>query len=241
MKMSMSETASPRGKPPGRYHHGNLRPALLETTLEMIDREGLSSVSLRAVARRLGVSDAALYHHFPTKEALLAALAAEAYASLHEVVERAADAAGSDPFDRLDAVMRAYVSFGRENRGRYRVLFGEHALAFSRHPATVAAGRGSYEFFAATVTACTALARRDAVDTTRACWALMHGLVTLILEREIRFDDPADGVHTAQSLVDTAVGTFLRDIRAGAARATAPVEGRPGHERPQRRHQRRSE
>ncbi len=207
----MDRTPDPdRGKPAGRYHHGNLRAAVLDSTRDLIDQDGLHSASLRAVARRLGVSDAALYHHFPTKEALLADLAAEAYRALHSAVGSAAAAVGPEPFGRLEAIMRAYVRFGLGNRGRYRVLFGEHALTFTEYPETVAAGRGSYTFFSDCVAACAIPAGRDPVDTTRVGWALLHGIVTLVLEREIRFEDDT---HTAESLLDTAVATFVGGLR----------------------------
>jgi len=210
----MTTSHTQRTKPAGRYHHGNLRAAMLDSTLELIDQGGLHSVSLRAVARRLGVTDAALYHHFPTKEALVAALAADAYRALDAAVESAAERAGPDPFDRLDATMRAYVRFGLDNRGRYRVLFGEHALALSGYPDTVAAGRASYTFFSGLVGECAIAAGRDPVDTTSAGWALLHGIVTLVLEREIRFED---GSHTVETLVDTAVGMFVGDLRRPGA------------------------
>jgi AcrR family transcriptional regulator len=206
----MATPSAHRTKPAGRYHHGNLRAALLDSTLELIDSDGLHSVSLRAVARRLGVSDAALYHHFPTKDALVAALAADAYRALHEATRSAAAAAGDDPFDRLDATMRAYVRFGLDHRGRYRVLFGEHALRLERYAETVAAGRAAYTFFSSLVTECAILAGRDPVDTTRAGWALVHGIVSLVLEREIQFEDEA---HTSETLAETAVGMFIGSLR----------------------------
>jgi len=206
----MTTTVGARAKPPGRYHHGSLRAATLLSTLELIDEGGLHSVSLRAVARRLHVTDAALYHHFPNKEALVAALAADAYRALLAAVEDAAATAAPDPFDRLDAIMRAYVRFGLGNRGRYRVLFGEHALALAGYPETAAAGRAAYTFFSGCVSGCVRRAERDPIDTTRAGWALLHGLVTLILEREIRFEDDR---HTAESLLDAAIGVFVGDLR----------------------------
>jgi AcrR family transcriptional regulator len=201
---------TPSAKPAGRYHHGNLRAALLDSTLELIDADGLHSVSLRAVARRLGVSDAAIYHHFPTKESLVAALAADGFRALDAAVRAAAGNAGQDPFDRLDAAMGAYVRFGLGNRGRYRVLFGEHALALAGYAETAAAGRASYVFFGELVRTCAVPAGRDPIDTMHAGWALLHGIVTLVLEREIRFEDDT---HSAETLVDTAVGMFVGDLR----------------------------
>ncbi len=167
-------------------------------------------MGLRAVARRLGVSDAALYDHIPTKAALVAALAAEAYRALHAAVESAAATAAPDPFDRLGAIIRAYVRFGLGNRGRYRVLFGEHAPALVGYAETAAAGRAAYTFFSDRVAGCASRAGRDPIDTARAGWALLHGLVTLILEGEIRFEDDR---HTADSLLDTAIGMFVGDLR----------------------------
>src|SRR5688572_10252488 len=70
---------SPRRKPVSRYHHGDLRPALLEEAVRTIRKDGVEALTLREAGRRLGVSRTALYRHFADKSALLAAVAREGF------------------------------------------------------------------------------------------------------------------------------------------------------------------
>src|SRR5579884_242948 len=78
------------------YHHGNLRNALIQAAVGLISQTGNSSFTLREIARRAGVTHAALYRHFETKEALLAEVAADGFRGLLESVQAAAEGAGRD-------------------------------------------------------------------------------------------------------------------------------------------------
>src|SRR5512133_2304967 len=110
-------------KPPGRYHHGELRRALLDASLAVIERDGVSALSLRELARRLGVSHAAPAHHFPDKAALLVEIAREGYERFGAALAAAADAAPDDDA-RLAAIGRAYVDFALAHPATFRVMFG---------------------------------------------------------------------------------------------------------------------
>ncbi|MEV0895972.1 helix-turn-helix domain-containing protein [Actinoplanes sp. NPDC049802] len=91
------------------YHHGDLRAALISASFEVLAECGLQRFSVAAVARRLGVSSAAPYRHFPDRSHLLSAVSAAAARDLRAAVIAAADEAGGDPADRLAAAAGAYV------------------------------------------------------------------------------------------------------------------------------------
>ena len=106
------------GSTPAPYHHGNLRTALLERAGETLAAEGADALTLRRLARELGVSHAAPGRHFRDRRALLDALAIEGYAALNARLEAATDAAGPvDPngAPRFSAVARAYLGFAGEH------------------------------------------------------------------------------------------------------------------------------
>ena len=94
-----------------KYHHGDLRAALIEASFDLLAEAGLQRFSVAAVARRLGVSSAAPYRHFPDRDHLLSAISATAARDLRAAITAAADAAGPDPADRLAAVAGAYVRY----------------------------------------------------------------------------------------------------------------------------------
>lgn len=98
----------------GAYHHRDLRAALLRTAGKMLEREGLASLSLRALARRAGVSHNAPYRHFPDRERLLAALAGEGFELLGNALE-------SRPRREMG---EAYVEFALAHPQRFRLMFG---------------------------------------------------------------------------------------------------------------------
>ncbi|WDZ87470.1 TetR/AcrR family transcriptional regulator [Micromonospora cathayae] len=85
---------------------------------------GLEAVSLRAIARDMGMTAPAIYRYFPSLEALVAALAADFYDELRETVEAARDAAGADPLDQLLAMARAFRRWGVGNRAEFTLIFG---------------------------------------------------------------------------------------------------------------------
>ena len=94
-----------RPKPP--YHHGDLRPAMIEAGLKVLRKEGLHALTLRRVAREAHVSPAAPYRHFSDKQALLAAIAESGFRELHRLLETARAKRPGDP----DAAGQAYLAF----------------------------------------------------------------------------------------------------------------------------------
>jgi AcrR family transcriptional regulator len=141
------------------YHHGDLGAALLHTAGEMLEKQGLASLSLREVARRAGVSHNAPYRHFPDRESLLAALAAEGF-------QRFGDALGKRPRREMG---EAYVEFALEHPQRFRLMFGG-----------VAPGSGERAYQA--LLSSFADLGEDAQYAAAAAWGLVHGLSHLLLD-----------------------------------------------------------
>jgi AcrR family transcriptional regulator len=105
-----------------RYHHGDLRQAVLEASLRLIAEQGIESLSLREVARRAGVTHQAPYHHFADKGALLDALAEEGFGVLRDAMQ-AARAGLRDPAERLAACGKAYIEFALGHPAYFQVMF----------------------------------------------------------------------------------------------------------------------
>src|SRR6266404_6293460 len=105
------------------YHHGDLRRALIAAARAILEEDGLSALSLRATARRASVSQAAPYHHFPDKDALLAALGAEGFDALDRSMRDRMEGL-VDPAQRLIASGTAYVAFAVENPALFQIMFG---------------------------------------------------------------------------------------------------------------------
>jgi AcrR family transcriptional regulator len=120
--MPPSRAARPDRKPAGRYHHGDLRRALLQEAVRTIHTRGITAVTLREVGQALGVSRTALYRHFADKQALLAAVAGEGFRTLRTAL-LAAWAEGGQGADGLDRMGLAYVRFAITHPSHYRVMF----------------------------------------------------------------------------------------------------------------------
>ena len=171
------------------YHHGNLRRALLDAALVILETEGAAALSLREAARRAGVSHAAPYRHFADKEALLAAVAEESFRALTAAMRARMSAHAPGTKAELLASGVGYVTFAIENPARYRVIFGpasgldSPADAASRYPELRAAGDACFGVLTSSVAACQksgALRAGDANELALACWSMVHGLASLL-------------------------------------------------------------
>ena len=189
---------------PEKYHHGNLRQALLKAAFQLAGK--METFTLREVARRAGVSHNAPYRHFQSKEDLIAALAAESLRQLHEVLREAVAGSGS-PADRLEAAARAYLKFAFKNRTRFNLMF--HST-FDRHayPEYVEAYTGSLELVLGLIHSDGNL-NTDPETAAELVWAAIHGIAELGLAGRLRFGN----VEELDRLASTAVRTVLAGIR----------------------------
>lgn len=165
------------------YHHGDLRAALLGAAAELLDEGGPEAVSLRECARRAGVSHAAPYRHFETKDALLFALADEGFGWLAEAGEKAMRGV-RNARERLDAYGAAYVRFAIENPARFRLMFG--GAQAPKPPVPDTNGARAYLLLRESVHAVVGDVDAGELDSaTAAAWSLPHGLAMLILDGRV--------------------------------------------------------
>ena len=122
----MSRTAKPAAD--RKYHHGDLRQALIDAAVAIVAEEQNWNFSLREVARRAGVSHNAPYNHFTEKRDLLDAVAAVGFDTLRGAMASAMEGA-ADASETMLAIARAYVSFAAGNPALYRLMFGPELAA----------------------------------------------------------------------------------------------------------------
>lgn len=170
------------------YHHGDLRTALVDAGLRLLATRDAESLSLREVARAVGVSATSVYRHFPDKEALMAALALQGLAQLGAAQREAGAAAGGGPAG-FAATGRAYVRFALANPALFRLIFASPLLVRGK-------GEGRVEPEAMAMLKANAAASVEPGDggpqaSVRAvqAWALVHGLAMLMLDGQIPADD----------------------------------------------------
>lgn len=168
--------------PKGGYHHGDLRVALIATGLKKLEEVSAQSLSLREIAREIGVSATAIYRHFPDKDSLLSALAAEGLAQLAREQKAAGKAGGKEGFTEMG---RAYVRFAMTNPALFRLIFS--SLPAPADPDCASPEDSPGWLLRQSISQ---LAGPKASDAQRKAgvlraWALVHGLAMLILSGQI--------------------------------------------------------
>jgi len=179
-------SAAARDKP---YHHGDLRNALLAAARAVLEDEGLAELSVRAVARRAGVSHAAPYRHFPNQESLLVELAQEGFVELRSELSKVAAQKGGES-DRIAKLGGAYMRFVAQRPGLARLMFGPQLPNRERFPPLAeAADAVGVEIGRALGDPALGLA----------VWAAIHGLAMLILENVIDLGQRRSGLDVLPS------------------------------------------
>lgn len=168
-----------------RYHHGDLRRQLLEEAGDVLESAGPDALTLRGLARRLGVSHAAPGHHFADRGALLVELAAQGHQQLQAAMR---DRLESQPDEEPTvAIGEGYLDFALAHPQRFRLMFaGVADLSPSDSPSFAEAAGASF----ATLVKTTTGTADPQVDATRwmAAWALVHGLATLWVDGSLPGD-----------------------------------------------------
>jgi len=199
MKPSKSQPSRP--KP---YHHGDLRLAALKAAERILERDGAQSLTLRAVARAVGVSHTAPKNHFDDLTGLLSELAAVGYQRFGASLGSAMEAAGTDPRDRMKAMGLAYVGFAQAHPGLFQLMFRGERLDM-RRPSLREAIAGAREALRAAVVARVAdkpPSPREAAAQGVAMWSLVHGFAMLLLDGRLRNTLSALPGEDAHSLLD---------------------------------------
>ncbi|MGW0198243.1 TetR/AcrR family transcriptional regulator [Nonomuraea sp. NPDC003201] len=204
----------------GRYHHGDLRAALLDAAEGLVRERGADDWSLREASARVGVSPSAAYHHFASRDTLVRALSERILSRLGDhladACERAADET-ADPLRRLIALGRGYLHWAVEDPAVARLVFGAGATGpdsrVSPHPHDVLTAELDR---LADLGALPAASRPGAEFVV---WAPIHGLAVLLIDGLIRVDDAR--------AFDLQAERVIRATLNGLCQEPAPSEGWP--------------
>ncbi|MCX6520914.1 MAG: TetR-like C-terminal domain-containing protein [Actinobacteria bacterium] len=196
----------------GTYHHGDLRAALVAQGLVVLERDGLAALTLRAVAREVGVSHAAPGRHFADAAAFHTAVAASGYRELAERLSATEDAGAEDA---LIAAGRAYVGFALDHPQLYRLVFHagltDTAWDDDEFRNASSAAFGVLEHHVQRAIDAGVLDRRPVRELALTLWSAVHGICSLVIDRQLTakgFDaDP-------RTLADTVLANAFLGLRA---------------------------
>ncbi len=191
--MTSTTESAPRHRRNARGQGNRLADDIVRGALAIIERTGSDdAVTLRAVAREVGIAAPSIYAHFADREAIIMAAVVGVFDELADSVEKAETSAGTDPVDRLLAGCQAYLDYGLAHPARYRLLFSPRGLAPEDYCQPVPIGPdGSpvLEFGAEAfsqlvhcIQECVEAgvsASADVLADATAVWVALHGAVTL--------------------------------------------------------------
>ena len=163
-------------KPHNTYHHGDLRDALVQAALREAEQGGPEAISIKALAKELGVSQPAPYRHFADRDALLQAVTAEAFRQFNAILRAAIDKASKR--SKLSRFAQAALEFGLRRNGIYRLMFASRTMACSAEDSELRVA--AHETMGLLVESFEApavglLCERHALQV----WAALHGVISL--------------------------------------------------------------
>lgn len=204
------------------YHHKDLRNALVDEALTILAAEGSREITLRELARRLGVTHAAPYAHFADKTALLEAIADEGFTRLSAALAQASTV-GAAAGEHLIAQGLAYVRFARENPNLYRLMFADPDLANDPECEWSEASNGAFMQLVNVLTAVGIPEGTDVALVALAAWSMVHGVAMLEIDR--RFEGTATvppgkaPAPDGDEIVRLLSNCLLLGLQTGAARS----------------------
>lgn len=169
------------------YHHGDVKNALIQAGIDIITEQGIQNLSIRYVAKRIGVSHTAPYRHFKNKGELLVAIAIKGFDILDQDMDNALSTLDTSDPSALVEGGRAYVKFAVSNSNYYRIMFGDYIKNKTLYPEFFAAYDRSFRKLIHIIENCGNQYGTDKTDqeiTAIAVWSLLHGYCSLIMDNE---------------------------------------------------------
>jgi AcrR family transcriptional regulator len=211
------------------YHHGNLRPTLLEAGIALLETRGLEGLSLRQVAASAGVSHAAPAHYFPSLKHLLTALAAIGFERFDTAMRLERNVAAKSAAQQLQAAAMGYAKFAAANPGLFRLMFSKALLDASdpilRQHANAAFAQ--LEAICAPLLAMLAVEAGDAGELQKLVWSAAHGYAHLYIEGQMQQFD-ADTAHSSGDLRPPNLAQYLfKEPQQRRHRRPSQQRGRP--------------
>ncbi|MCZ4351371.1 TetR/AcrR family transcriptional regulator [Roseovarius aestuarii] len=193
------------------YHHGNLRQALIDSVLGLIEAKGPTGFTLSEAAKQAGVTPAAVYRHFDGRDQMIAEAARQGYEIFGQQIQRAYDSGQPSALAAFEATGRAYLAFARQYPGHYIAMF-ESGVAINCSPelATVALrARAVLEQAASDLSQHIPPEKRPPPSMFSAhIWALSHGVVELFARNSPGMTSP----FPPEDLLETGIGVYLRGL-----------------------------
>ena len=174
--------------PKAKYHHGDLKNALIAAGIDILSKEGVHALSLRAVAQRAGVSHAAPYAHYADKQALIAAISTEGYRRLYDTLRDVGERYAGDAARQLVEGAWAYVEFALHDPAHFKITFSGAVEKEQEYPAFVEMSQQSFALVVEIVERCQAVGILGAGPPDLlavSVWGLVHGFISLLLEQQI--------------------------------------------------------
>lgn len=169
------------------YHHGNLKEALIAAGLEILSAHGIEGLSLRNVAKKIGVSHTASYNHFPDKQALLAAISTAGHEQLYRILLDTFEKSKDNPATIIPEIAWAYLQFALDNPAKFKLMFSGALDEERNHPAFMEVSGKSIVLFGEIIAFCQGKGQLppDRVeDLAIKLWSIVHGFTTLMLENQ---------------------------------------------------------
>lgn len=203
-----------------RYHHGNLREALIQAALAMIAQRGLAGFAIAELARVVGVSPAAPYRHFRDRNAVIAEVARRGFESLAAELATATAGGRADPLGALERAAQAHIAFAGREPAVYAAMF-DAGFPSSEHPDLVMARSAAFAVLRRVAdTACSmsqAPRRPPPLMVALHVWSLTHGIATLFVSHDGNNRLPIP--MSPEALLEAGLLIYLQslDLPAGAA------------------------
>jgi AcrR family transcriptional regulator len=167
------------------YHHGNLKEALISAGLEILSEKGIEGLSLRNVAKKVGVSHTAPYNHFIDKQELLAAISTVGHEQLHQVLLDTFEKNKHSSNDIIIEIAWAYLQFALDDPGKFKLMFSGALEEERDHPEYVEISRKNISLFEEIIVYCQnkgQMGEGKVKSIAIRLWSLVHGFAYLVLE-----------------------------------------------------------
>ena len=182
-----------------KYKSGDLRIRLLKTASEIISKESMKKLTMRALSNRVGVSRTAPYRHFENKDALLFAIAEEGFNELTMRYQKLNRDTSLDSLSRLQQIGLAYIKFAIHNPGAFRLMFGQEITQRERSEKLCSDARETFNEYLVAVKAFQEeknITLSDYSVLANYFWTTVHGLSILLIDGQIQVSGENYGLPT---------------------------------------------
>ena len=188
-----------------KYHHGDLRGALIAATRQLVEEKGAENFTLADACRAAGVSTAAPYRHFRDREEILAEVTAEGFEQLSERSMAAVSEKGVGTLDGIVAMGHSYVQFALDNQAVFRLMFGQNPAIKGTEPVT-GEGRACFGLVIEQVQIYCEKndVPGDAAVIAVKLWTFVHGAASLLIDED--YEKVAPGIDVWGLIADTTPG-----------------------------------